>query len=182
MNDNDLPEYLKHWPGLSMRQGDAIVQALPEDVAVAKSYPTAKEKGPLIGGQRITLLTKKTRYQAGEDVRVIHVLEIVEPGHQLFVMGRRQSTESSSTESSSRRRSRRPSSTTASSSIARTSITTTTSPRTVSPSRDTTRFSGGSALFGRTRWSSRSPLRDRGVLAEEPGVRFSAKLFREIPK
>jgi len=87
MNDNDLPEYLKHWPGLSMRQGDAIVQALPEDVAVAKSYPTAKEKGPLIGGQRITLLTKKTRYQAGEDVRVIHVLEIVEPGHQLFVMG-----------------------------------------------------------------------------------------------
>jgi len=70
-----------------MRKENEIVDALPEDVAVAKSYPKTKEKGEVVGGIRLTILTKKKRYQVGEEVRVIHVMEAVEPGHELFIMG-----------------------------------------------------------------------------------------------
>lgn len=82
-----LPPYLKQWRGLSMRKGNEIVEALPEDVTVAKSYPKANEKGEIVGGMRLTILTKKKHYQVGEEVRVIHVMEVVEPGHELFIMG-----------------------------------------------------------------------------------------------
>jgi hypothetical protein len=70
-----------------MRKGNEIVQALPDDVAVARSYPTTHEKGEIVGGKRLTILTKKNHYQVSEEVRVIHVLEIVEPGHELLIMG-----------------------------------------------------------------------------------------------
>ena len=86
-NNDPIPEYLRRWPGLKMRRGNEIVDALPDDIAVARRYPTTDQKGPLIGGKRITLLTNKNRHRVGEEVRVIHVLEIVEPGRQLFVMG-----------------------------------------------------------------------------------------------
>jgi hypothetical protein len=82
-----LPPYLQQWRGLSMRKGNEIVDALPEDIAVAKSYSTADEKGEIVDGERLTILTKKKRYLVGEEVRVIHVLEIVEAGHELFIMG-----------------------------------------------------------------------------------------------
>lgn len=82
-----LPTYLKQWRGLSMRKGNEIVEALAEDVAIAKSYPMADEKGGIVGGIRLTILTKKQHYQVGEEVRVIHVMEVVEPGHELFIMG-----------------------------------------------------------------------------------------------
>jgi hypothetical protein len=82
-----LPQYLKQWRGLSVREGNEIVEALPEDVAVAKSYPTTNEKGEIAGGIRLTILTKKKHYQVGEEARVIHVMEAVEPGHELFIMG-----------------------------------------------------------------------------------------------
>lgn len=83
----DLPEYLRRWPGLSMRKGDAIVEALPEDVQVAKSYPAFPNKGRVVGGRRITIMCRKATYLIGEAVRVIHVLEAPEPGHSIFVMG-----------------------------------------------------------------------------------------------
>ena len=86
-DSESLSPYLKQWRGLSMRKGNEIVKALPEDVAVAKSYPTANEKGEIVGGTRLTILTKKKHYQVGEEVRVIHVIEVVEPGHELFIMG-----------------------------------------------------------------------------------------------
>lgn len=70
-----------------MRKGDAIIDAGPEDTAVAKRYPIAKDKGNVTGGKRITLLTKKNRYRVNEEIRVVHVLEVLEPGHRLFVMG-----------------------------------------------------------------------------------------------
>lgn len=87
-SENDsVPDYLKEWPGLFMREGDKIVEALPEDIAVARGYPGAKDKGEIVGGQRLTLLTKKNRYRLNEEVRVIHVMETPEPGHRIFVMG-----------------------------------------------------------------------------------------------
>jgi hypothetical protein len=81
------PDYLRHWPGLYMRKGNKIVDALPEDIAVAKSYPEAKDKGAVVGGKRRTILTKQKCYRINEEVRVIHVMEIVESGHKIFVMG-----------------------------------------------------------------------------------------------
>ena len=86
--DSELhPPYLKQWRGLSIRKENKIVEALPEDVAVAKSYQTANEKGKIVGGRRLTILTKKKHYQVGEEVRVIHVMEVMEPGHELYIMG-----------------------------------------------------------------------------------------------
>jgi hypothetical protein len=82
-----IPPHLRHWPGLSVREGGRIVAAPPDDVAVAKGYPTAADKGTVVGGKRLTLLTAKLRYTPGEEVRVIHVLEAVEPGGEIFVMG-----------------------------------------------------------------------------------------------
>lgn len=82
-----LPEHLTHWPGLYMRRGDEIIDALPDDIAVAKSYPAAEDKGKVVDGTRLTILAKKNRYWVNEEIRIIHVLEVTEPGHRLFVMG-----------------------------------------------------------------------------------------------
>jgi hypothetical protein len=84
---NGIPEYLKHWPGLSVREGDRIVDAAAEDVAVAQLYPTWQAKGSVSNGKRLTILTRKVAYAIDEEIRVLHVVEINEPGHELFVMG-----------------------------------------------------------------------------------------------
>jgi hypothetical protein len=83
----DMPEYLGRWPGLFMRKGDAIVEALPEDIEVATNYPAFRNKGHVLAGRRITIMSRKTTYHIGEAVRVLHVLEVLEPGHSIFVMG-----------------------------------------------------------------------------------------------
>ena len=46
-----------------------------------------KTRAKAVGGTRLTILAKKNRYRVNEEVRIIHVLEVVEPGHRLFVMG-----------------------------------------------------------------------------------------------
>jgi hypothetical protein len=83
----DLPDYLKHWPGLYVRRGDRIVEAPEEDAAVARMYPAWPDKGPVTGGKRLTILMRTARYRVGEDVHVIHVVEVAEEGHEVFVMG-----------------------------------------------------------------------------------------------
>ena len=83
----DVPEHLKPWPGLYMRQDGRIVEALPDDVSVAKGYPTFSSKGPVLEGRRITIMSLKNVYHVGEEVRVIHVLEVLEPGQEIFIMG-----------------------------------------------------------------------------------------------
>lgn len=82
-----VPEYLNRWPGLYMRQDGRIVEALPEDIEVAKGYPTVSSKGSVLGGSRITIICRKDSYHVGEEVRVIHVLEVIEPGQEIFIMG-----------------------------------------------------------------------------------------------
>lgn len=82
-----LPAYLQQFPGLYVRKGSEIVDAPPADVAVAKSYARAKEKGLIIDGHRITLLTQKRSYRVGEEVRVLHVHEIADDGQQVYPMG-----------------------------------------------------------------------------------------------
>ncbi len=83
----DQPEYLKRWPGLSMREGDRIVPAPEEDVAVARGYPQSPVKGPLREGVRLTLLTRRTTCTVGERVRILHVIEVAVPGRSVYPMG-----------------------------------------------------------------------------------------------
>ncbi len=87
VSDAPLPAYLLHFPGLYVRKGSEIVDAPPADVAVAKTYARAKDKGPLVDGHRLTLLAEKSRYRVGEEIRVIHVHEIAVDGEQIYPMG-----------------------------------------------------------------------------------------------
>ena len=82
-----VPKYLLRRPQMFVRRGHQIVEAPDEDRIVAQSYPAAAVKGPLTDGRRLTLLTKKATYRVGEDIRVIHVVEITEPGHSVYVAG-----------------------------------------------------------------------------------------------
>jgi hypothetical protein len=84
---NDIAQYLKHWPGLYVREGDRIVEASAEDASVARNYPHWPDKGPITDGKRLTIMTRKTVYQVNEEIHIIHVVEVIEPGHQVYVMG-----------------------------------------------------------------------------------------------
>ncbi len=87
MSKQAIPDYLRHWPGLfEWRQG-VPVEAPAADVAVARQYPCLADKGPLVSGMRLTVMSRKRRYGVGEEVRVVHVVEVVEPGRTLYVMG-----------------------------------------------------------------------------------------------
>jgi hypothetical protein len=82
-----VPPHLAHFPGLSVRQGDRIVPAPEADAAVARGYPTAATKGGWADGRRITILTARAAVTLGEPVRVVHVVESVRAGDELYVMG-----------------------------------------------------------------------------------------------
>jgi hypothetical protein len=86
-NSENVPEYLRHWPSLLMRYGNQIIEAPPEDQSVVRSYPGWPDKGALIEGRRVTLLTRKADYSTNEEVRVIHVYEAVAPHQLVYVMG-----------------------------------------------------------------------------------------------
>jgi hypothetical protein len=58
-----------------------------EDLAVARGYPSWPDKGPIVDGRRLTVMTVRTSYRIGEVLRVVHALEVTEPGHELYVMG-----------------------------------------------------------------------------------------------
>jgi hypothetical protein len=83
-----LAKHLEWWPGLSVRKGNALVDASPADVAVAKSYARFADKGALSPtGERLTILTAKRTYAASEEVRVLHVYEATLVGTEVYVMG-----------------------------------------------------------------------------------------------
>ncbi len=86
-SESPLPPYLTHFPGLYVRKGDQIIDAPAADVAVAKTYPRAKDKGPAIDGHRLTLLTAKRTYRVGEEIRVLHVHEVEIEGEHVYPMG-----------------------------------------------------------------------------------------------
>ncbi len=86
-DDADIPEYLRRWPGLYVYDRDQLVKAPEEDCLVARSYPTWADKGSLFEGKRLTLLTKRTTYQVDEQIRVLHVVDVSESGHSVYVIG-----------------------------------------------------------------------------------------------
>ena len=79
----DFPPSVELW----VRDGDEVVNAPAADLVVAKGYWGFRDKGKLRGGQRITIMTAKTRYKVGEEIRVIHVLEATVPGIEISNVG-----------------------------------------------------------------------------------------------
>ena len=69
------------------RKDGKVVRASAEDVALAQTYRSFSEKGPLKDGQRITILAAKNLYKVGEEIRVLHILEATTPGIKVWVMG-----------------------------------------------------------------------------------------------
>jgi len=57
------------------------------DLQVARGYDQWVDKGAVLDGKRVTILTEKTDYAVNEEVRVVHVLEVLEPGRPIYVMG-----------------------------------------------------------------------------------------------
>ncbi|MGH8683952.1 MAG: hypothetical protein ACREUM_01230, partial [Nitrosospira sp.] len=74
-------------PGLFVREGDRILRATAEDEEVAQSYPTFPDKGTIMGGYRLTILTRNITIHAGDPVHIIHVCEAVIPDSLLYIMG-----------------------------------------------------------------------------------------------
>jgi hypothetical protein len=55
--------------------------------AAIKMYEGWPERGRLVRGRRLTLMTARTDLVVGDSAQVLHVYEIIEPGGQLYVMG-----------------------------------------------------------------------------------------------
>jgi hypothetical protein len=80
-------DYQRRWGGMTVRDGDKLVDAPAADVAVARGYADWPAKGAEVDGVRLTLMTAKTDYKAGEPVRVIHFVDVSVPGRGVYVMG-----------------------------------------------------------------------------------------------
>lgn len=74
-------------PQLFVRDGDRILDAPAEDTAVASQYPQWPGKGVIVDGRRITIMAAQRNYRVGEEIRVIHVYEVIDARHRLFVSG-----------------------------------------------------------------------------------------------
>jgi hypothetical protein len=82
-----IPQHLKHFPGLQVRNGDRIVPAADDDQTVAAGYPAARTKGAWLEDRRLTILTRETRVKVDQPVRIVHVVESTRAGDALYVMG-----------------------------------------------------------------------------------------------
>src|SRR5262249_43971758 len=58
-----------------------------ELLQLARTYPQFPNKGTIIEGRRITVMTEREEYKIDEVVRVIHVLEAIDGARSVYVMG-----------------------------------------------------------------------------------------------
>jgi hypothetical protein len=58
-----------------------------EDAVVVAGYPTWADKGQMIDGVRLTVMSAQPCYSSGEPVRIVHVADHTEPGREVYVMG-----------------------------------------------------------------------------------------------
>ena len=72
---------------LFILRGDYVAKASEEQSRVVKRYASWDEKGEVIDGRRLTIMTSKTKYRINEEVKVIHIVEFTEPGHDVYIMG-----------------------------------------------------------------------------------------------
>lgn len=73
--------------GPYIRKDSQNIEALPEDIDLEKIYSDWPDKGPVIDGRRITIMAIKPAYRVNEEVRIIHVLEALSPGSEIYLMG-----------------------------------------------------------------------------------------------
>ncbi|WP_152040849.1 hypothetical protein [Salinigranum salinum] len=86
--DDEIPDHLQRSPNLFVHRADGTVEEAPAaDQAVADDYPHWPDKGPVVDGKRLTVMTARDTYEVGEEVRVIHAFEAPEPGVDVYVMG-----------------------------------------------------------------------------------------------
>jgi hypothetical protein len=82
-----IPAYQLRWGEFSVRDGDRLVDAPAEDVAVLKGYFAWPSKGAEVDHVRLTIMTAKNEYAIGEPVRVLHVVDVSAPGRGVYIMG-----------------------------------------------------------------------------------------------
>ncbi len=58
-----------------------------DDLALVDDYDQWGDKGPVVDGRRVSILSRRRVYTPDEPVRVVHVVEAVEPGHDVYAMG-----------------------------------------------------------------------------------------------
>lgn len=85
-DDNPSPGSLPA-PVILARVGNTICEAPEADQAVARSYPGWRDKGPSVGGRRLTILTEQHSAHLGQEVRVVHVAEVFVSDAVLYTMG-----------------------------------------------------------------------------------------------
>jgi hypothetical protein len=73
----------------SIRQPDFVHYEEPAsaDIALAQRYDAWPDKGEVVDGRRLTIMTERRKYTSDDPVRVIHVTEVVEPGMDVYIMG-----------------------------------------------------------------------------------------------
>jgi hypothetical protein len=74
-------------PQLFVREGNRVVEAPEEDRIVAAGYAEWEPKGSAVAGRRVTVMTAGSTYAVDDEVRVIHVMEALEPDVAIYVVG-----------------------------------------------------------------------------------------------
>ena len=73
-------------PELFVRANGRVVKAPEEDIVVAEGYERWPSKGKLMDGRRLTIMAARKSYAVGDEVRIIHVSEVV-ADHPVYVSG-----------------------------------------------------------------------------------------------
>lgn len=58
-----------------------------DEIGVVSRYESWNDRGTIIDGRRLTIMTPKKKYKINEEVRVFHVVEVTESGHDVYIMG-----------------------------------------------------------------------------------------------
>ena len=57
------------------------------DATLADRYHEWAGHGGVLGGRRVSICSARTDYRVGDEIRIVHAMEVIEPGHDVFVMG-----------------------------------------------------------------------------------------------
>ena len=87
MTEPPIPNHVGRLPGLFEWRAGVVVDAPLEDFEVARNYPRFPDRGSLTFGMRLTRMSQRLQYRIGQDERIVHVVEVVEPGRRLDVLG-----------------------------------------------------------------------------------------------
>lgn len=74
-------------PRLRVRRGERLDPASDADKRLVQRYLDWPDKGEIVDGRRITIMTAATNPAPDEEVRVAHVFEALEPGEDVYIMG-----------------------------------------------------------------------------------------------